>query len=73
MRHIIMEQVQTELTSPLCEALLGLHAFSGCDSTSSFYGKGKKTVYSMFKADEESHSSFAKLGKDFLVPFSLHK
>ena len=68
-----MKQVQTELTSSFCEALIGLHTFSGCDSVSSFYGKGKKTIYNAFKLNVESQSAFTKLGKDFIVSSNLHK
>ena len=32
----------------LCNALLGLHAFTGCNSTSAFAGKGKKTALKLW-------------------------
>ena len=35
----------------LCDALPGLHAFTSCDSTSAFAGKGKKTGLKLCKTD----------------------
>ena len=35
----------------LCDALPGLHAFTGCNSTSTFAGKGKKPVLKLCEID----------------------
>ena len=45
-----------------CDAVLGLHAFSGCDSTSSFVRKGKITVLKKFRKDSGYCKTFASLG-----------
>ena len=46
----------------LCEAVLGLHAFSGCDSTSSFVRKGKITAFKKFSKDPSHTKAFGSLG-----------
>ena len=43
-RLINITELGTHYTSEYCKALLGLHAFTGCDSTSAFKGKGKVRV-----------------------------
>ena len=40
-----------KLGPALCNALVGLHCFSGCDSTSAFYGKGKRSVLTVARKD----------------------
>ena len=37
--------------SHLCDALPGLYASTGCDSTSAFAGKGKKTALKLCNTD----------------------
>ena len=36
----------------ICEALPGLHAFTGCDSVSTFSGKGKQSAVKVILKDE---------------------
>ena len=33
----------------MCKALSGLHAFTGCNSTSAFFGQGKSTAFELVK------------------------
>ena len=44
-----------------CEALLGLHALSGCDSTSSFVKKGKITALKTFEKQPKHLETFLSL------------
>jgi hypothetical protein len=44
-RFIPLHTVAAKLADNVCSALVGLHAFIGCDSTSASVGKGKKTVF----------------------------
>ncbi|KAK1885936.1 G polyprotein [Dissostichus eleginoides] len=39
-RIIDIAMVSSALGTSVCSALIGIHTFSGCDSTSAFYGKG---------------------------------
>ena len=49
------------------EALIGLHAFIGCDSVSAFSGKGKKAALELIKKDCAQAEAMAELGKSFNV------
>ncbi|XP_065193404.1 uncharacterized protein LOC135825157 [Sycon ciliatum] len=49
------------------EALIGLHAFTGCDSVSAFSGKGKKAALELIKKDCAQAEAMAELGKSFNV------
>ena len=55
----IYESLQPEQVS----ALLGFHAFSGCDQTGTFRGKTKLSCWSAFqKADAEVQRALGNLG-----------
>ena len=51
-------------------ALVGLHAFSGCDQNSSFFRKGKKKCWKI--AQKHLHA-FSQLGGDYEVSKQLYK
>lgn len=72
MRYIDLSTAAASLTPDFCESLLGLHALSGCDSTSSFYGKGKRKFYHHFNEDATSHRALASLGREFKVPSNVN-
>ena len=46
------------LKEKVCLALPVFHAFTGCDTTSSFHGKGKKSAWRAWKAYPEITSAF---------------
>jgi len=41
--------VSKSLGIDICTALIGLHAFTGCDSVSAFAGKGKVSAYKLMR------------------------
>ena len=47
-----------------CAALLGIHAFTGCDSTSAFKGKGKVKAIRLPKKKENYQRLFSRLGDE---------
>ena len=49
----------------LSDALIGLHALTGCDSVSSFFGKEKSKVFTKLKKNPQFLSCLSKLGNDF--------
>ena len=53
-RYVAIHEVVASLGRVRSLALPGFHAFTGCDTTSSFFGKGKKSAFSVWK----SHSKF---------------
>ena len=44
-RFIPIHTIAGRLGAEKCEALLGFHAITGCDSVSPFYGRGKKRAW----------------------------
>ena len=61
-RHYNIEQIIRELGSDIFLALLFFYTFTGCDSNSSFYGKGKCKAYDICVKSER---------KDFFTDFSV--
>ena len=59
-RYIPVHELCKSLSSVVCEILPAAHALTGCDTTSSFFGIGKK---SMFKALKETLNQFSDLSR----------
>ena len=55
------------LSSEIAETLPGLHAFTGCDTVSSFAGKGKLSALTIVKRDTDFQNAFSELGRVMLV------
>lgn len=53
---------------PASAAMIGLHAFSGCDSVSAFRGKGKKRMLTLLEKSDLYASAFSRLGSTWNVP-----
>lgn len=58
----IMATVKT-LSVDVCKALSLFHAFTGCDTTSSFFNVSKSTFFAAFKENEQIISSFLELAE----------
>lgn len=67
LRHIPMHTVAAELGPEVCDALLGLHAVTGCDSNSSLCGIGKKKAFNMLSGSEVHQHGVAQLGTNVTV------
>ena len=52
---------------PEATALLGIYAFTGCDSVSSFAGKGKLPALKLMRKDKRFIELFHRLGQDLTV------
>ena len=59
-RYIPVDELCKLLSSVVCEILPADHALTGCDTTSSFFGIGKN---SMFKALKEPPNQFSDLSR----------
>ena len=57
----------------LCDPLPGLNAFTGCDTTSPFAGKGKRGSHKFCVNDKECHRAMAALGRLFALEASTFK
>ncbi len=53
------------------DALLGLHAFTGCDTVGAFAGHGKIRSMKLMAKTQENVKLFAELGKTFQLPEEL--
>lgn len=48
-RYIDVTDLSRKLGAPVTRNLVAMHALTGCDTTSSFFGIGKKTAFDMLK------------------------
>lgn len=62
---IDLAKVSSALGATVCLALTGIHTFSGCDSKSAFYGKGKRKAFSVACEKEEYLNAFTNLCSSF--------
>ena len=53
------------LTPMYCSALLSLHAFTGCDSTSAFKGRGKLRPLNILENNDEYKEVFSQVGDEW--------
>ena len=61
-RLLDISELARGLTQPFCSALLFLHAFTGCDSTSAFKGKGKVKAVKVLQQKPAFVPVLAQLG-----------
>ena len=68
--HLIDLSLMSQHLGTVRDSLLGFHALTGCDSTSAFYGRGKKAGYKILQ--HTLHRSFlANVGEQFSVNETL--
>lgn len=60
-RYIPIHQLAENLGLQTCQALPFWHAFTGCDTTSAFAGRGKKTAWDVWRAFPEVTATFISL------------
>ena len=68
-RYLDIKQVRAVLGDRLSQALLGFHAFAftGCDSVSTFSGRGKTGPLKQLRKDKQAVDTFINLGKSWDV------
>ena len=54
-----------------CRSLIGMHAFTGCDSVSALAGKGKSRALKLLMANSDYVAAFSNLGNTWLVSADL--
>lgn len=62
-RLIGISKLAASLGHAVCTALVGLHAYTGCDSVSSFSGQGKIKGLKLMQQNQSFQEAFTKLGK----------
>ena len=70
-RLVDINAIAQKLGPAVSDALIGLHAYTGCDSVSAFSGKGKSSGLAIIKTDEVLASVMSRLGQSFTVDASL--
>ena len=66
-RMIHIQTLSEKIKREIQESILGLHAFTGCDSISAFVQKGKKRPLKVLYKYLEFVSAFKELGKEEIV------
>ena len=61
-RLINISEMAKSLTPMFCSALLSLHVFTGCDTTSAFKGIGKLKPLKVLEKNTEYKKIFSELG-----------
>ena len=61
-RLLNIETISNQLGETFCKALLGLHAFTGCDTTSAFKGIGKLKPLKLLQKEPQFEKFFSELG-----------
>lgn len=72
-RYMNISNLAQCLGEDLCDALIGMHAFTGCDSTSAFAGKGKLGALKLVKESKTFQESFKSLGTSWDVSEEVHR
>lgn len=61
-RYLDLVNIHKGMGIETCHALIGMHAFTGCDTVSAFAGKGKIKVLKETMKDMEFQKTFGELG-----------
>lgn len=71
-QYINISNLAQLLGDDLCDALIGVHAFTGCDSVSAFAGRGKLNAPKLVKGNRTFQESFKSLGTSWDVSEELY-
>ena len=64
-RVVDIRNVAATVGIDVCRALLGMHAYTGCDITSAFAGKGKASALKFLTNNREIKYTFLELGQEW--------
>lgn len=62
-RFLDITTLSHTLGGSMCDSLIGMHAFTGCDTISAFAGRGKLTTLNQVKKDKTYQNAFQELGR----------
>lgn len=60
-----IDKVTATLGADICKGLVGMHAFTGCDSVSAFAGKGKTSSLKLMTTNKDVLDAFMELGSEW--------
>ena len=66
-RIVDIMEVAAKIGTSACQALLGRHAFTGCDTVSAFAGSGKAKALKLLTNSKEHQDMFLLLGQEWDV------
>ena len=66
-RFIDIGKLVQAIGNDICSALVGLHAFTGCDTVSAFAGRGKLGALNVLRKDRIYQETFCELGQTWDV------
>ncbi|KAL8625537.1 hypothetical protein ACOMHN_014626 [Nucella lapillus] len=70
--HLLdINKIAASLGPDVCKALIGMHAYTGCDTVSAFAGKGKLNALKILKGDEDVKQAFLELGESWELTSEL--
>lgn len=58
-------KVAATLGTDVCKPLLGMHAYTGCDTVSAFAGKGNEKALKLLTKSKLYQDTFLKLGEQW--------
>ena len=70
-RVIDIRKVAAKLGTNACRALIGMHAYTGCDTVSAFAGRGKAKALKILTSSKEYQDMFLLLGQEWDLPTDL--
>ena len=70
-RLIDINRLASVLGKDVCSALIGLHAWTGCDTVSSFAGQGKVKALGLMRNVDKFKLAFGDLGREWRVTEEL--
>ena len=66
-RLIDIPRLGTILGEDVCQAMIGVHAYTGCDSVSAFGGRGKIKALNLINKSHEYRQLFTSFGQEWHV------
>ena len=70
-KYIDITKIANALGEDVCKVLIGLHAFTGCDTVSAFAGKGKLNALKLTKKTVDYQQCFSELGRSWQMSNEL--
>ena len=70
-KYIDITKISAAIGPDLCKPLIGLHSFTGCDSVSSFAGRGKVSAFKIASSNLEYLEALQQLGMNWEISTEL--
>ena len=64
-RYVSISSVTQVIGQDLCSSLLGMHAYTGCDTVSAFAGRGKMGALGIVEENKEFQEMFKLVGMEW--------